>query len=412
MQKNGITGSAGHETGNQVHPQWTVSPPDRGFADAEFASRLERAQRMMRAMELDALLLSTEPDVRYFTGFLTQFWQSPTRPWFLVVPASGKPIAVIPEIGAALMAGTWIDDIRTWESPRPEDEGVTLLAAVLRDLSATGAGRIGVPMGPETVLRMPLADYGKLTTALTSIELTDATDLIKAVRMVKSEAEIEKVAHVCSLASDAFDRVPGIAAAGMPLVDVFGAFKLELLRRGADDVPYLVGASQPGGYDTVIAPPGAHPLQAGDVLMMDTGAVYDGYYCDFDRNYAIGHADDSTKRGYDALFRATEVGIRAARPGVPVSDLFAAMQRVMDDAGFECGNFGRMGHGLGMQLTEWPSHTSSDHTLLQAGMIITLEPSLWVTPGKGMVHEENLVIREDGARLLSRRAASELPVLV
>jgi len=63
-----------------------AGPPVRGFAQTEFVARTERAQRMMRTLEVDALLLTTEPHVRYFSGFLTQFWQSPTRPWFLLLP--------------------------------------------------------------------------------------------------------------------------------------------------------------------------------------------------------------------------------------------------------------------------------------------------------------------------------------
>jgi len=78
--------------------------PPRGFPAGEYEARLERAQRLMQKEELAALLLTTEPEVRYFSGFLTQFWRSPTRPWFLVVPRTGKPLAVIPEIGAATMA--------------------------------------------------------------------------------------------------------------------------------------------------------------------------------------------------------------------------------------------------------------------------------------------------------------------
>ena len=80
-----------------THP----TPPPRGFPVSEFENRLARAQAMMAQAGLDALLLCSEPEVRYFTGFLTQFWQSPTRPWFVIVPKGAKPIAVIPEIGAA-----------------------------------------------------------------------------------------------------------------------------------------------------------------------------------------------------------------------------------------------------------------------------------------------------------------------
>ena len=111
-----------------------LTPPARGFTEAELALRTERAQSMMRAREVDALLLTTEAQVRYFTGFLTQFWQSPTRPWFLLVPLTGKPIAVIPGIGVAGMETTWIDDIRSWSSPQPGDDGISLLVQTIREL--------------------------------------------------------------------------------------------------------------------------------------------------------------------------------------------------------------------------------------------------------------------------------------
>ena len=83
-----------------------LDTPPRGFSDEEFASRTARCQTLMSALDVGALLVSTEPEVRYFTGFHTPFWQSPTRPWFTVIPADGKPIAVIPGIGRASMSAT------------------------------------------------------------------------------------------------------------------------------------------------------------------------------------------------------------------------------------------------------------------------------------------------------------------
>jgi Xaa-Pro aminopeptidase len=93
--------------------------PQRGFELTEFEQRAKVIQQRMHDARFDAILVTTEAEIRYFSGFHTQFFESPTRPWFLVVPATGKPIAVIPQIGEAGMAATWIEDIHTWPSPRP-----------------------------------------------------------------------------------------------------------------------------------------------------------------------------------------------------------------------------------------------------------------------------------------------------
>lgn len=364
----------------------------------------------MAELGLSGLLLTTEPDVRYFSGFHTLFWQSPTRPWFLFVPASGKPIAVIPEIGAQLMRQSWLDDIRTWSAPAPKDDGITLLTELLAPIAARG-DTIGVMKGHETQLRMPLGDWERLMAGLPGLQISDATALVQGLRMIKSDAEIKKLAHICAIGSATFARIPEIVSEGMPLEEVFRQFRREALAQGADDAPYVVGGAAPGGYADVISPPSGRPLTKGDVLMIDTGCTWDGYFCDFDRNWAIGNASDDARRAYDVLWRATEAGIAAARPGATCRDLFHAMSSViteMDDSG---GDIGRLGHGLGMQLTEQPSHAAFDTTALQENMVLTLEPSLSYGDGLMMVHEEDIVVTPEGGRLLTTRAASMLPLI-
>ena len=387
-----------------------MTAPARGFPERDNAYRTARAQAKMAATGMAGLLLTTEPEVRYFSGYHTLFWQSPTRPWFLFLPASGKPVAIIPEIGTDLMRRTWIDDIRTWSAPCPGDDGITLLTDLLSPLAARGA-TLGLMKGHETHLRMPLGDYERLLSATAGLRITDATALVRDLRMVKSPAEIEKIAHICAIGSRSFARLPEIAHAGQPLEDLFRTFRRETLAQGADDVPYLVGGADAGGYHDVISPPSRRPLARGDVLMLDTGATWDGYFCDFDRNFAIGSAEDAARRAYDVLWRATQAGIEAARPGATCRDLYHAMHRViseLDDAG---GDVGRLGHGLGMQLTEWPSHAPWDETVIAENMVLTIEPSLSYGQGRIMVHEEDIVIRAGGAELLTRRAAPDLPII-
>ncbi|MDG1280396.1 MAG: Xaa-Pro peptidase family protein [Pseudorhodobacter sp.] len=387
-----------------------ASEPARGFPPAEYQSRVHAAQRQMEAAKLDGILLLSEPELLYFTGFQTLFWQSPTRPWFLFLPAQGDPIAIIPEIGAALMRQTGLRDIRTWSAPNPADDGISLLQDLLGPLAARKA-QIGLLKGPETGLRMPLGDFDRLVQSLPGLKIADATPIIRGLRMVKSPAEIAKLAHICAIGSASFDAVPGFATPGQPLSTVFRDFRREALLLGADDVPYLVGGADQGGYIDVISPPSGRELQRGDILMLDTGSRFDGYFCDFDRNFAIGHADDLSRRAYDVLHRAVEAGLEAARPGATCRTVFAAMGKViatMDQSG---GDVGRAGHGLGLQLTEWPSFAGFDDTVLEENMVLTLEPSLSYGEGRMMVHEENIVITPSGPRLLSKRAAAELPVI-
>lgn len=390
----------------------TISHPhaDRGFTTAEFEARTVAAQRIMKRLGLGALLLTTEPEVRYFTGFDTIFWLSPTRPWFVIIPADGKPVAVIPEIGGPSMSKTWLDDVRTWLAPQPEDDGISLLSEAIKGILPHG-GVLGVPMGHETHIRMPAADFATLRTKLDGVQIADGTEVIRSLRMVKSEAEIAKIARMCSIACSAFENLPNHIKAGDTERQAFAKFKIDLLHQGADDVPYLVGSSGFNGIEDVINRPSDRVIGNGDMLLLDTGALYDGYSCDFDRNFAFGYASDEAKIAYDLAFKATEAGLEAARPGITMSQLWTAMAKVLEDGGCSAHQIGRMGHGLGMQVTEWPSLMPADHTLIETGMVLTLEPGFDFGDGKMMLHEENIVIRENGAELLTRRAASELPII-
>ena len=396
-------------------PAEMTSTPPRGFPQSEFARRTETLQRAMQRERLDAVLLTTEPNVRYFSGFFTQFWESPTRPWFLVVPANGKPVAVIPEIGFGGMAKTWVEDIRTWPSPRPADDGIGLLVDCCKHLPRR-FGRIGMTFGAESVVRMPLNDLVLLKHALlektsAAFEIVDAAQIIHRQRMIKSPLEIDKIRHICQLTSLSFEAVADFAAAGMSEIEICRQMRIDLLHRGADSTPYMVAGSGPGGYDSIIMGPTGRRLADGDLLIIDTGSTWDGYFCDFDRNFAFGHASDETRAANEVVWRATKAGFAAARPGATTTDLWRAMNHVLVAGGSLGNQVGRLGHGLGMQLTERPSNTADDHTELAAGMVITLEPGMTFAPGRQIVHEENIVITEHHAEWLSRRAGETLPVL-
>lgn len=384
--------------------------PPHGFPTAEFEARLARAQRLMDAHKLDALLVTTPPNMRYFTGFATQFWESPTRPWYLVVPRKGEPIAVVPEIGGPGMALTWVRDIRTWPAPRPADDGVSLLASVINAIPKRH-GRIGGEFGREHSLRMPLTDLDILRGHLAGTTLVNGTPCLWDIRMVKTAAEIERIRFVCQVTSLAYEALPEKLRIGDSEWEAVRKLRIDVAERGVDATPFMPGIAGPGGYSQIIVGPTDRKIEDGDILFIDTGNTYDGYFCDFDRNFAFGRIDDAARRAHEAIWDATEAGIRAAVPGATTTDVWRAQMEVLEKAGSRGNNVGRMGHGLGMQLTEPPSNMPGDDTKLLPNMVLTIEPGMEYAPGKMLVHEENVLITEKGAELLTRRAPREMPIV-
>ena len=383
--------------------------PERGFAKEEFEQRLIRAQKIMKSYKLDGLLLTSPQNIRYFTGYDSQFWESPTRPWFVVVPSSGKPIGIVPEISESEFKKTWLDDIKSWPSPRPDDEGISLVKSTLDDLQKI-YGQIGAEFGKEMAIRMPVRDLLKLKEIIKT-NIVDGSDAIWDMRMIKTNNEIERIKFICSIASDAYNSLPAKLAIGDTERAAVNKLKIDILNRGADNVPFMPGISGPGGVSQIVCGPSDRILENGDILFIDTGSTFDGYFCDFDRNFAFGSVSSDVERVNEVLWQATEAGIKAAVPGATTLDVFNAMNKIIEEGGAMGNNVGRLGHGLGLQLTEPPSHRPEEKTIIKENMVLTIEPGMEYEKDKMLVHEENIVIHKDSAELITKRAPREIPII-
>ena len=302
------------------------------------------------------------------------------------------------------MSKTWVEDIRTWPSPDLKDDGISLLSDTLEEIAKNK--NIGIPSGPETYVRMPKTDLKKLSQ---NVKLTSDFDIVKKLRMTKTNEEIDKIENACGIAADAFQRVPEIAFENVNLDEVFRKFQVLCLESGADWVPYLAGGADTEGYDDVISPAKVAPLKKRDILMLDTGLVWDGYFCDYDRNWSVGTPSKIVSDAYSQLLEASDAAFELAKPGATASDLFHAMNSILtqNSSGTDAG---RLGHGVGMSLTEWPSLIPDDHTVLEQGMVLSLEPGVTIRD-KIIVHEENIEITETGARYLSPKADKGLSII-
>ncbi|RUW75053.1 MULTISPECIES: Xaa-Pro peptidase family protein [unclassified Mesorhizobium] len=378
-----------------------------GFAPTEFEERVARAQRLMGQHRLDGLLLTSMDNIRYFIGVDSTFWESYTRPWFVLIPATGAPLAIIPEIGRAIIEKTWVKEIRSWPSPRPEDEGTSLVVEAISGLPRRH-GRVGAELGFELRLGIPVTQLNAISGGLKSVEIIDGASLIWQLRMIKSPAEISKIQQAIDIAGAVYAQVPDFVKVGDTERMILREFRGRLNAGGAGAIPTLICRSDVGGPFEITGGPRDRPIADGDLLFIDTGTTFDGYFCDYDRNYQIGRATDALRYAQEKVWEAHETGLQAVRAGLTAGFVFEQMAKALSSRGADLNSNGRMGHGLGLRLTEPPSIRLEDETVLQPGMVLCIEPALEYEPGKIVLHEETVVVTEGKAQLLTDRAPKQL----
>ncbi|MCZ4093683.1 M24 family metallopeptidase [Sinorhizobium psoraleae] len=380
-----------------------ISNVDRGFPPAEFEARVERAQALMAEEKLDGLFLTSGDNIRYFSG---SFGGSNTRPCFMLVPAVGAPIAIVPALREGSMRDTWITDIRSWPSPCPEDDGTTSVVAALTELPRR-FGRVAAEFGLEMRIGLPILQLNEIVKRLSGVELVDGSALLWALRMIKSDAEVAKIQRATDIAGAVFVQVPNFVHIGDSESTIHHRFRVRLLEEGASEASLTCRAGQ-GGPSYIAEGARNRQISDGDLLFIDAGAAYGDYVCDYNRNYQVGKASDALLFAHERIWDANEVGLRAAVPGVTAGHVFEEMAKVLSSGHRgELNKNGRMGHGLGLQV-EPPSIKVGDNTLLKPGMVLCIEPALEYEPGKLIIHEETVVITDDGARLLTPARPKQL----
>ena len=382
----------------------------RGFEIIEYKERVLKAQKLMQKNNLEMILITSPQNFRYFTGLDSYFWESPTRPWFLLLTLYGNPIAVVPSIGKAALEKTWIKDIQTWQSPNPDDEGISTLKNVILSVKSKKCS-IGFEMGKESYLRMSISDFDKLKYKLPDHKFKDASPIIWELRIQKSKNEISKMKKIISIASEVFDNLPNIIYMGQSEIEIASIMKKKLIELGADQILYMSCASGYGGYNQIICNPTEKKLIKGDILIIDTGATYDGYFCDFCRNFGFGSLPQSAHTAYDILWEALEIGMKNAKPGNTCNDINNAMIKILSKNSPTSNSVGRMGHGIGLQLTEPPSIMANDNTVLKENMVIAIEPCFEYAPETMIVQEENILITKNGFERLTSRTPKIIPII-
>lgn len=366
----------------------------------EYRTRFERAQQAMADAALDVLLVTAEANTAYFGGY-RHFapWSTFTRPLVLLLPREGAPVAVVhallePEFRAA----SWIADVRGYQAlvGGPVETVVEALRALGGD-----RGRIGAELGHEQRLGVTYNDFQRLTATLPAARFVDAAEVVWRVRMVKSGYELDRLRRACTIVTRAFDRAFAVAGEGVSQLEVARAIKRSMAEDGADRPGFILMTSGPGNYHRLASHPREQVLRRGDLLLIDMGAVYDGYWSDFCRSGVVGGPSARQSRLQEAMYRVTSRGVATVRPGVTVADVARAVDQELERQGLAAsGSIGRIGHGIGLMSTEPPHVAVYDKTVLEAGMVITIEPAFVDECGVFQM-EMDVAVIGGGAEILS-----------
>ena len=226
---------------------------------------------------------------------------------------------------------------------------------------------------------MPVGAYLDLVDAMPDAEFVDAADLIIRARMVKSPEELSFTRKAADVTGRARQRLFDLVEPGMTERDVARLMRRLILEEGGDRTSFVIlqldepGARNPFNYD--------RPLRKGDVLAVDSGAYVGMYTVDYARMATLGPASDLQKRVHRGALEVNGKMADALGPGVKCSDLHRIAVQAIQDAGLDTNppgrsQFGRMGHGQGMLVTEPPSIVPGDDTVLEEGMVISTEPGM------------------------------------
>jgi Xaa-Pro dipeptidase len=366
----------------------------------ERRARIEKARRLMRDAKIGALVLTGGTSMEYFTGIR---WGTSERMLAAIIPVRGSAFLVTPKFEEARAmeqahTGPLGSDAQVfaWE----EDENPHALVAKGMRERGLGATTIGVE---ETVKYVFQDGIGR---ALPNCRLVSGTPISAGCRMVKDAHEIALMEHASAVTLAAYEAAWKSLTDGMTQSQFSQLVQDAHRRLGFDG-----SAGAQVGEFSALPHGSAKPqvIREGSIVLIDGGCKVEGYSSDISRTFVLGKATQRMKDVFEIEFRAQSAALAAARPGVACESVDAAARRVIVDAGFGPGYkffTHRVGHGMGMDGHEWPYLVKGNTLPLQPGMVFSDEPGIYIPGEFGIRLEDDMVITESGARLLTPQSHS------
>jgi Xaa-Pro aminopeptidase len=365
----------------------------------ERAGRIAKAKELMTANRIDAIVLTGGTSLNYFTAIN---WGLSERMFAAVVPVRGDAFVVCPafekdraqeQLNLGPLGSA---EVRTWQEDESPYERV---AGGLRD-RGIATGRIGI----EETVRFVFSDG--IASAAPALSLTAAKPVTAGCRMVKDAHEIALMRLASQVTLEAYEAAWRALAEGMTQNDF-----ARLVSQAHSQLGFSGGAGVQVGEFSALPHGSVTPqtVREGTILLIDGGCTVEGYESDLSRTFVLGSPSQKMKDVFEIEFTAQSAALAAAKPGVQCQAVDAAARKVITDAGYgpDYTYFThRVGHGIGMDGHEWPYLVRGNTLPLQAGMTFSDEPGIYIRGEFGIRLEDDMLITEDGAELLTPQSPS------
>jgi Xaa-Pro aminopeptidase len=344
------------------------------------AARAQTVAERVAERGLDLLLVTDLVNVRWLTGFTGSNAAA-------VVGRDGQ-LRFVTDFRYLTQAAAEVDD--AWEP------------AIAPDLLAAFATGLEGELRGFDDATMSVKDHRRLSGLVPDgVVLEGAGGLVEELRAIKDDAELDAIRASARLADDALTEVLGRGLVGRTEREVALDLEFTMRRMGAQEIsfPPIVAAGAHGALPH--ADPRDEPIPAGTLVVIDWGAQKDGYASDCTRTYATGELDPRDAEVYALVLEAQEAALAAVRPGPTGREVDAVARSIIDAAG-HAEHFGHgLGHGVGLDVHEGPRLSKQGETALAAGMVVTVEPGVYVPGAVGVRIEDLAVVTADGAEVLS-----------
>jgi len=366
-------------------PKAITAPPDK----EELARRLEKVRALMKKKRLDCYVSFDPVNIYYLTNFANNVHE---RPFLLIIPAKGTPVMLCPLLESSHVktrARCELEYATYYEFPAPKGQN---WHEVYRKLIKKSA-RVGIESA------MPAGIVGKTPGEHVMV------DIIDDVRLIKTDYEIGRSVHACSVINEGHRKLMEITKPGGVEVLIYGEVVRAMMGRTLADIPNanlivcrFVGAVWPPSlsHDPHIVPTPFTAMVEGGPHVSITYAQVDGYGVEVERTFFLGSVPEYAKRPFKAMMQARSTAYGMLRPGAILEEIDKKTRQVIVKAGYEKNIIHRTGHGLGITGHEAPYVALGDRRRLEPGMLISIEPGIYIPGEGGYRHSDSVLITDTG----------------